>query len=68
MGDNGIPYWFGFNEDEKHISASVEPSGLQFSGLLDNSEWVIWVDKIKRIASQELGYKAGEIELGEVGY
>ncbi|NML36862.1 hypothetical protein HHL17_06600 [Chitinophaga sp. G-6-1-13] len=25
---NGIPFWFGTNENEKHISASVEPSGL----------------------------------------
>ena len=33
MGEVNIPYWFSFNENEKHILASVEPSGLQFSGL-----------------------------------
>ncbi len=65
-GQCGIPYWFSFNENEKHICASVEPSGLQFTGLMTDEEWNNWSVKIKRIASAELGYKVGEIELGEV--
>ncbi|WP_160713451.1 hypothetical protein [Chitinophaga solisilvae] len=67
-GHEGLPYWFSFNEQEKHISASVEPSGLQFTGLMDTNEWDIWVQKIKEVATRELGYKVGEIELGEVDY
>ncbi|HEY8917713.1 MAG TPA: hypothetical protein VIM87_14815 [Chitinophaga sp.] len=67
-GEKGIPYWFSFNEDEKHISASVEPGGLQFVGLMDTEEWDIWVKAIKEIATKELGYKVGEIELGEVDF
>lgn len=62
----GLPYWFSYNEDEKHITASVEPSGLQFIGLMDDEEWLKWVVNIKRIASNILGYKVGEVELGEV--
>lgn len=27
---NDIPYWFSFDEGEKHICASVEPSGFSF--------------------------------------
>jgi hypothetical protein len=67
-GQKGIPYWFGFNESQKHILASVEPSGLHFSGLIENEEWEIWKTNIKAISSNILLYKVGEIELGEVGY
>ncbi len=67
-GDKGIPYWFSFNENEKHILASVELGGLHFSALIDSDEWIIWVKKIKEIATRELGYKVGEIELGEVDF
>lgn len=65
---NGIPYWFSFDESEKYICASVEPSGLFFSGLMDDAEWELWAKQIKIIASQILGYKIGEIETGEVDY
>jgi len=68
FGENGIPYWFSFNENEKHVLASVEPSGLQFAGMMENDEWKDWVAKIKSIATKELGFKVGEIELGEVDY
>lgn len=69
MGDGpGNPYWFSFDESEKHIWASVESSGLHFEGLMDDKEWAIWVKKIKEIATRELGYKVGEIELGEVDF
>lgn len=63
---NGIPYWFSFNENEKHIYASSEPGGLSFSGLMNDQEWSTWVKKIKYLATQTLGYKVGEIETGEV--
>lgn len=68
LGEKGIPYWFSFNQNEKHILASVEPGGLHFSGLMDMEEWVVWAKKIKHIATRELGFKVGEIELGEVDY
>lgn len=67
-GQKGIPYWFSFNESEKHISASVEPGGLYFEGLMDTDEWTTWVKEIKDIATRELGFKVGEIELGEVDF
>lgn len=65
-GENGIPYWFSFNDNEKHITASVEPSGLRFSGQMEDEEWNSWKKKIKRIAAEELGFAVGEIELDEV--
>lgn len=62
----GIPFWFSFNQSEKHICASIEPGGLLFTGLMDDEEWEIWKRKIKIIATQKLGFKVGERELGEV--
>jgi len=62
----GLPFWFSFNKKEKHICASVEPGGLHFSGLMEDEEWDNWRKKIKRIATEKLGFKVGEIELGEV--
>ena len=66
--EDGIPYWFSFNEDQKSISASVEPSGLQFSANMNNNDWLEWKTEFKRIATQILGFKVGEIENGEVNY
>jgi hypothetical protein len=62
----GLPHWFSFNENEKHIYASVEASGLQFFALMEDKEWEQWKKSIKAIASRKLGFKVGEIELGEV--
>lgn len=67
-GEKGIPYWFSYNEDEKHISASVEPGGLHFAGIMENTEWELWKATIKNVATNVLGYKVGEIENGEVEY
>ena len=66
QGEKGIPYWFSFDEDEKHVLASVEPSGLQFSGWMDTDEWNHWKQEVKQKATDLLGYKVGEIEEGEV--
>lgn len=61
-----LPHWFSFDETEKHIYASVEPSGLFFSGLIEDDEWEDWKKQFKQIATKKLGFKVGEIELGEV--
>ena len=61
-----LPHWFSFDEELKHICASVEPSGLRFTGLMEDTEWENWKREIKKIASHKLGYKVGEIELDEV--
>jgi hypothetical protein len=61
-----LPHWFSFNEEQKHICASVEPSGLHFTGLMEDADWENWKREIKKIASHKLGFKVGEIELDEV--
>lgn len=67
-GEKGIPYWFGYIENEKHIMASIEPSGLQFIAYMEPQEWSIWKATFKKVATEILGFKIGEIEKGEVTY
>jgi len=67
-GYEGLPYWYSYNEDEKHIFASLEPSGLQFEANMDLDEWLSWKNDFKKIATEILGFKVGEIEEGEVGH
>ncbi len=66
-GENGIPYWFSYNENEKSIYASVEPSGLHFVAKMEINEWAVWKLEIKKVATEILEFKVGEIEEGEVG-
>ncbi len=65
-GQKGIPYWFGYYENEKSIFASVEPSGLQFEAYnMEENELIQWKSNFKQIATEILGFKVGEIEEGE---
>ncbi len=67
-GEEGIPYWYNFDESKKSISASVEPSGLQFTAMMDANKWEEWITDFKKQATIILGFKVGDIEVGEVGY
>lgn len=60
----GFPYWFGTEKDEKWISTSIEPSGLQILGRMEVQEWNEWTERFKEIASQTLGFAVGEPEDG----
>ena len=68
FGKNETPYWFNYDENKKSISASIEPSGLQIIANMELEEWTEWKKKFKKIATETLGFKVGEIEEGEVGY
>jgi hypothetical protein len=63
----GTNRWFSLSDEGKYISSSVEPAGLSFYGRMDDAEWHRWLQNIKNAASEILGIKIGEIELGEVG-
>ena len=60
-----FPYWFGketddelaFNElweggyDEIHLSVSVEPGGLQVSGILRFDDWIAWTQAFEKLTA-----------------
>ncbi|QSF44374.1 type 2 periplasmic-binding domain-containing protein [Paenibacillus tianjinensis] len=61
---NGVPYWFGQEDYDRFITASVEPSGLSFYAQLNNSDWNAWIERFKSEATMVLGYEVGEPEDG----
>ncbi|CAL2060556.1 hypothetical protein [Tenacibaculum sp. 190524A05c] len=65
-GEEGLPYWFSFDENEKSIFASIEPSGLHLMANMELNEWVEWKTEFKKCATEILGFKVGELENGEV--
>ncbi|KWX72138.1 hypothetical protein AMQ84_25985 [Paenibacillus riograndensis] len=65
IGDiDGIPHWFGQEEDDVFIQASVEPSGLSFYAQMNQSDWDSWRDRFKSEATRVLGFEVGEPEDG----
>ena len=64
---HNIPFWFNEDENKKHVFASIEPSGLHFEAYMEIEEWISWKTQFKRVASEILRFKVGEIEEGEVG-
>lgn len=46
-----VPWWFGDDEDvPPHLSASVEPTGLQVHGVLPEADWRAWDEWFRREA------------------
>ncbi len=37
-----VPYWYGLETAPFHLSASVEPVGLQVAGTLARVDWLDW--------------------------
>ena len=44
-GDHGCSCWFGRSEAAPYLLASVEPSGLQVSGIVTASQWQSWNER-----------------------
>lgn len=63
----GTNRWFNQSDEGKFIVSSLEPSGLNFYGKMEDEEWNQWLLNLKKVATKYLGTKIGEIELGEIG-
>lgn len=62
-GENkNIPYWFSFDENEKHLFASNEISGLFIGGCMDEKEWIEWIEAFIKNATEILGFKVKDME------
>ena len=46
LNNNEQAYWYGTEEDNEYIYASVEPSGLVICGKVNEMIWLGWVTKI----------------------
>ena len=58
----GVPFWFGFESEIRHLYASVEPSGLLVEGTIDDEEWIGWDAAMRRHATMILGYTVKDAE------
>ncbi|MHC1682208.1 MAG: hypothetical protein AB6733_04580 [Clostridiaceae bacterium] len=61
---DGIPQWYIQENDKRTITASIEPSGLQFYAELPQEDWDLWFDLFKKRASEALEFPVGEPEDG----
>jgi hypothetical protein len=51
-GSHGCSCWFGREEAAPYLLASVEPSGLQVSGVLRSQDWSSWHEALSTRLSQ----------------
>lgn len=66
-GEGGCPWpgqWFGQGGEERYLTASAEPGGLQIYGELPEAVWAPWLDQFCRRAGEILGYPVGAVEEG----
>jgi hypothetical protein len=59
---DGCPVWKSISEEEKSISASVEPSGLVIDGNMSDYEFNEWLNKFTVRASNVLGFIVKDAE------
>ena len=64
FGVDGLPYWYGNQNDETFISASLEPIGLHFLSRMESQHWEKWFEQFKELATAELEFPVGEPEDG----
>jgi hypothetical protein len=57
FGSDGCPTWFGREgKDPEFLWGSVEPSGLQITGTLNDQKWLDWRAQFERKARETLGF------------
>lgn len=61
---DGIPHWFGLEDEDVYIQASVEPSGLSFYAQMNQSDWDSWIGAFKSEATKVLGFEVGSLRMG----
>lgn len=59
--EDHYPHWIG---DAIDLCASVEPGGIQISGVMPETIWNTWYDTLKKRLTETLGYAIGEPEAG----
>jgi hypothetical protein len=63
LGAEDLPRWYGTDEDERYIWASVEPSGIQFVGKMDTALWTAWLTVLCARLSVGLGRAIHDAEM-----
>ena len=63
LGAGDLPRWYGTEDDEQYIWASLEPSGIQFVGKVDAALWTSWLTVLCARLSVGLGRAIHDAEM-----
>jgi hypothetical protein len=63
LEETEMPCWFGREGDNSYVYASVEPSGLQVEGRLDDAVWLPWIAEFQARLTSVLGFEVCDAEL-----
>ncbi len=63
LENKDLPYWYGTEEDNEYICASVEPSGLVINGKVNEMIWLGWVTKLCAKLSHALNREIYDAEM-----
>jgi len=63
LGSEDLPRWYGLEDDEKYIWASVEPGGIQFRGKMEAALWASWLTVLCSRLSIALGREIHDAEI-----
>lgn len=63
LGSDGLPRWYGTEDNAKYIYASVEPGGIQFVGNMDPAYWTAWMTVLCAKLSIALGREIHDAEM-----
>lgn len=57
-----FPYWYGTEDDDQFICASLEPSGLVLTGNVDEIVWIGWITVLCAKLTLALGRETHDAE------
>jgi hypothetical protein len=57
------PSWYGTDQDEEYLCASVEPSGLVITGKVDEMIWIGWITVLCAKLTLALGMEIHDAEM-----
>ncbi|QBE67352.1 hypothetical protein EWM63_18145 [Pseudoduganella lutea] len=63
LGHDDLPRWYGTEDDERFIYASVEPGGVRFEGKMDPDSWTAWLTVLCARLSIALGREIHDAEM-----
>jgi hypothetical protein len=63
LGAEDLPRWYGTEDDEKFIWASVEPGGIHFVGRIETALWTSWLAILCARLSVALGRAIHDAEM-----
>ena len=62
LGSSDLPRWYGQEDSEKFVWASVEPGGVVFEASMEPEQWKLWLDDLCSRLSASIGQPVHDAE------